>query len=101
MLRSGQVEAMQAVAISAEIRSGDFGDAAVVHDYRFERLGEVLVERAIWGAMAAPQPRGGVVVAGPGYVWFRSWMLSHNQVLERYVDPSRIHRSITERIRDA
>jgi predicted RNA-binding protein associated with RNAse of E/G family len=75
---------MQTVAISAEIRSGDFGDAAIVHGYRFERLGEVLVERAIWGAMAAPQPRGGVVVSGPGYVWFRFWMLSHNQVLERY-----------------
>ena len=75
---------MQTVVIPTEIRSGDFGDAVVVQDYRFERLGEVLVERVIWGALAAPQPRGDVAVAGPGYVWFRFWALSHNQVLERY-----------------
>ena len=75
---------MQTGVIPAEIRSGEFGDAAVVQDYRFERLGEVLVERVIWGMLAPPQRRGEVVVSGPGYVWFRFWVLSHNQVLERY-----------------
>ena len=74
---------MQTGGIPAEIRSGEFGDAAAIQDYRFERLGEVLVERVIWGMSAPPQRRDGVVVCGPGYVWFRFWVLSHNQVLER------------------
>jgi predicted RNA-binding protein associated with RNAse of E/G family len=75
---------MQTVVIAGEIRSGEFGDAEIVQGYRFERLGEVLVERVIWGVLAAPRRYGDVVVAGPGYVWFRFWALSHNQVLERY-----------------
>ena len=70
--------------IPAEIRSGEFGDAAVIQDYRFERLGEVLVERVIWGMSAPAQRRGEVVVSGPGYVWFRFWVLAYDQVLERY-----------------
>jgi len=74
---------MQTGGIPAEIRSGEFGDAAAIQDYRFERLGEILVERVIWGMSAPPQRRDGVVVCGPGYVWFRFWVLSHNQVLER------------------
>jgi len=75
---------MQTGVIQAEIRSGELGDAAAIQDYRFERLGEVLVERVIWGMSAPPQRRDGVVVSGPGYVWFRFWVLAHNQVLERY-----------------
>ena len=75
---------MQTGVIPAEIRSGDFGDAAVVQDYRFERLGEVLVERVIWGMLAPAQWRGAAVVSGPGHVWFRFWVLAHDQVLERY-----------------
>jgi len=75
---------MQTGVIQAEIRSGDFGHAAAIQDYRFERLGEVLVERVIWGVAASSQRRGDTVVSGPGYVWFRFWMLSHSQVSERY-----------------
>jgi predicted RNA-binding protein associated with RNAse of E/G family len=75
---------MQTGVIRAEIRSGEFGDATVIQDYRFERLGEVFVERVIWGISAPPQRRGEVVVSGPGYVWFRFWLLAHDQVLERY-----------------
>lgn len=75
---------MQTGVIPAEIRSGDLGDAAVVQDYRFERLGEVLVERVIWGMLAPAQWRDAAVVSGPGYVWFRFWALAHDQVLERY-----------------
>jgi len=84
VLRSRQVEAMQTGVIQAEIRSGDFGHAAAIQDYRFERLGEMLVERVIWGMTASSQRRGETVVSGPGYVWFRFWMLAHSQVIERY-----------------
>jgi predicted RNA-binding protein associated with RNAse of E/G family len=75
---------MQTRGIPGEIRSGEFGDATLIQDYRFERLGEVFVERVIWGMSAPAQRRGAVVVSGPGYVWFRFWVLSHDQVLERY-----------------
>jgi predicted RNA-binding protein associated with RNAse of E/G family len=75
---------MQTGDIPAEIRSGEFGDATAIQDYRFERLGEVLVERVIWRMSAPAQRRGQVVVSGPGYVWFRFWVLAHDQVLERY-----------------
>ena len=75
---------MQTGGIPAEIRSGDFGDAAVVRDYRFERLGGVLVERVVWGAMTAAKRRGQTVISGPGFVWFRFWVLTHHQVIERY-----------------
>jgi len=75
---------MQTGVIPAEIRSGELGDAAAIQDYRFERLGEVFVERVIWGVSAPAQWRGAAVVSGPGYVWFRFWVLAHNQVLERY-----------------
>jgi predicted RNA-binding protein associated with RNAse of E/G family len=75
---------MRAGIFPAEIVSGDFGDAEGVDDYRFERLGEILVERVIWGVSAAPLQRNDVLVAGPGYIWFRFWVLPHNQVLERY-----------------
>ena len=75
---------MQTSIIPIEIRSGEFGDGEVVQDYRCERLGEMLVERVIWGMSVPSQRRGETVVSGPGYFWFRFWLLSHNQVLERY-----------------
>jgi predicted RNA-binding protein associated with RNAse of E/G family len=82
------MDAMQTVANSTEIRSGAFDDALAIRDYRFERLGDVYVERVIWGSLVSPLRRAGVVVAGPGYVWFRFWMLSYSQVVERYYSVS-------------
>ncbi len=44
---------MQAGIVADEIPSGEFGDAAAIQDYRFECLGEMLVERVIWGRAAS------------------------------------------------
>ena len=54
-----------------QIRSGHFGDPAATYGYRFERLGEVFVERIIWAELPAPRRLAGVVVADTGYVWYR------------------------------
>jgi predicted RNA-binding protein associated with RNAse of E/G family len=70
-------------AIVSEIRSGDFGDPDAVQDYRSERLGEMLVERVIWGPQGHCE-RNGRVLAAPGYVWFRFWLPRYAQVVERY-----------------
>jgi predicted RNA-binding protein associated with RNAse of E/G family len=68
----------------AQIRSGHFGDPVATYGYRFERLGEVFVERIIWAELPAPRRLAGVVVADAGYVWFRYWLLPEGQVVERY-----------------
>ncbi len=72
----------------AKIRSGHFGDLAATYGYRFERLGEVFVERIIWAALPAPRRLAGVVVADTGYVWYRFWLLPEGQVVERYFTAS-------------
>jgi uncharacterized protein len=72
----------------AQIRSGHFGDSAATYGYRFERLGEVFVERIIWAGLPAPRRLAGVVVADTGYVWYRFWLLREGQVVERYFTSS-------------
>jgi predicted RNA-binding protein associated with RNAse of E/G family len=71
-----------------EIRSGELGRPAegpdAVRDYRFERVGEALIERLIWGALSAPRTLAGVVIADAGYAWFRFWLPQHAQVIDRY-----------------
>jgi predicted RNA-binding protein associated with RNAse of E/G family len=68
----------------AEIRSGVLGDPAARADYRAEWLGDVLIERVIWGAVAEPLRLAGTVIAGEGYVWFRFWLRLVGAVTERY-----------------
>jgi predicted RNA-binding protein associated with RNAse of E/G family len=72
----------------AQIRSGHFGDPAATYGYRFERLGEVFVERIIWAELHAPRCLAGLVVADTGYVWYRFWLLPEGQVVERYFTAS-------------
>jgi predicted RNA-binding protein associated with RNAse of E/G family len=69
-----------------EIRSGSFADPAVVSDYRAEAIGDVLVERVIWGEGASEQ-RYGRVLAAPGFIWFRFWLPRLEQIVERYYFP--------------
>ncbi len=68
----------------AQIRSGHLGDPAATYGYRFERLGDVAVERVIWAELPAPRHLAGVVVADTGYVWYRFWLFPESQVVERY-----------------
>ena len=69
-----------------EIISGDFGDPAMVRDYRAERLGDTLIERIVWGEMPAPRRLRGETVADAGFIWFRFWLSAHDQIVERYYD---------------
>jgi uncharacterized protein len=71
-----------------EIKSGEFGNLACVRDYRAERLGDVLVERVVWGEGAVRVQMGDTVLADPGYVWFRFWLPRFEQIVERYYSPS-------------
>jgi predicted RNA-binding protein associated with RNAse of E/G family len=68
----------------AEIRSGVLGDPAARTGYRAEWLGDVLIERVIWGAVAEPLRLAGTVTAAEGYLWFRFWLRHLGVVTERY-----------------
>ena len=82
--RSGQAIGV----LKTRIKSGEFGEVAAIRDYRAERLGDVYVERVIWGSAAAPRRLGEVVIADDGFVWFRFWLLREAQVVERYYQPT-------------
>ena len=69
-----------------QIKSGEFGDPAAVSDYRSEQLGDILVERIIWGEQPNPRGLAGDTVADSGYVWYRFWLPGEDQVVERYYD---------------
>ena len=73
------------------IRSGDWAEQPAVADYRFGLLGEMLVERVLWDEDTAPARVGRQVVAGPGYIWFRFWLLREQQVVEKYFDAQGRH----------
>jgi predicted RNA-binding protein associated with RNAse of E/G family len=69
------------------IRSGSFPDTEYVADYRFERLGDLFVERVVWRDDAPARRMGKAVIGGAGHLWFRFWLLAHDQVVERYFAP--------------
>lgn len=68
------------------IVSGEWASLPGVADYRWAMLGDILVERLIWGWQAEPQQLANLLVAQPGYVWFRFWLPRDDQVVERYYD---------------
>lgn len=53
-------------------------------DYRFERLSDLLVERAAWAETAPSRNIRETVVADAGYIWFRFWILREEAVVEKY-----------------
>jgi predicted RNA-binding protein associated with RNAse of E/G family len=67
-----------------EIRSGEFGDRAFGRDYRFERLGDLFVERIIWAGLPEPRSITQDITAHNGDIWYRFWLLAHDQVVEHY-----------------
>lgn len=81
--RSGQTGGV----LEMWIRSGEFEAATAIRDYRMERLGDVYVERVIWGP-SAPRRLGEAVIGGDGWVCFRFWLLREGQVVERYYKPT-------------
>jgi predicted RNA-binding protein associated with RNAse of E/G family len=74
-------------ASSRKIATGVLGDPGFVERYRMEPLGDVLVERIIWRELPAPRTLFGAVVAVSGAIWYRFWLPSHGQVVERYFLP--------------
>jgi predicted RNA-binding protein associated with RNAse of E/G family len=68
------------------ITSGQWQTSAHLHDYRTEWFSSMLVERATWMADAPVQRIGDMVVASPGYVWLRFWLLESDDVIEKYLD---------------
>lgn len=77
-------ECVEELAMTRQISTGVFGDPAVVESYRFETLGDVLVERVLWGELPSPRTLFGSVVAGSGAIWYRFWLPHYDQVVERY-----------------
>jgi predicted RNA-binding protein associated with RNAse of E/G family len=82
---TSQIETVGGVRVRM-IESGKFGDPSTVRDYRSELLGDVYIERIIWGDLSLQQQLPGDGIAGPGFIWFRFWLLSDDQVVERYYD---------------
>jgi len=70
------------------IVNGAWQSAAHMVDYRAEWFSEMLVERATWASTAPVRRIGEQVIAQPGYVWFRFWLLETELMVEKYFDPS-------------
>ncbi|MCX6046552.1 MAG: hypothetical protein NT075_15720 [Chloroflexi bacterium] len=68
------------------ITNGAWETVPYMTDYRAEWFSEMLVERATWAPMAPLQRIGEHVIAGPGYVWFRFWLLENEIMVEKYFD---------------
>jgi hypothetical protein len=75
--------------MATELVSGAWRDAAEMTDYRSERFTDMLVERATWTVDAPLQKIDETIVAGPDYIWFRFWLMGHQQVVDRYFSAER------------
>lgn len=73
------------------IESEEWRSHSHMVDYRAEWPGDMLVERTTWTA-SVPQQLihiqgfDPIVTADFGYVWFRFWLSTEEQVIERYFD---------------
>jgi hypothetical protein len=68
------------------IYSGQWQTLPEAHGYYAAMLGDILAERLVWGPQAPAIQLGKLTVAGPGYIWFRFWLLRDLQVVEKYFD---------------
>jgi predicted RNA-binding protein associated with RNAse of E/G family len=68
---------------------GEWRSAAYMTDYRSERFSDMLAERATWDAAAPVTHLDGSIIAAPGYIWFRFWLLERQQIVEKYFDAAR------------
>lgn len=67
-----------------EITPGQWRTVEYMTDYRIERLSDLLVERVTWNEDAPTKTIYDAVVAAPGYIWFRFWLLKTEHVVEKY-----------------
>ncbi len=68
------------------ITNGAWETVPYMIDYRAEWFSEMLVERATWSSTAPVRRLGEHVIAGPGYVWFRFWLMENELMVEKYFD---------------
>ena len=68
-----------------EITSDEWRSHPHLTDYRVERLSDMLVERATWGADVATELVE-TVIAKQDYIWFRFWLFEADQIVEKYFD---------------
>lgn len=71
------------------LTSGEWQHTPHLLDYRVEPLTNTVVERATWDADAPAYVIDGKLVANPGYIWLRFWLLEQAVVIEKYFDPQR------------
>jgi len=72
-----------------QINSGEWQNNPQLTDYRSQLLDKMFVERATWRSTAPLQRMNDTVVAGPGYVWVRFWLLEGEEPIEKYFDDKR------------
>lgn len=68
------------------IYSGQWQTLPAAHGYYAAMLGDIVAERLVWGRQAPTIQMGNLTIAGPGYIWFRFWLTSDLQVVEKYFD---------------
>lgn len=68
------------------ILTGEWQRAADLIDYRSEELSNIVVERSTWSESAPVHRIGEIVIAKPGYVWVRFWLLENEVLVEKYYD---------------
>lgn len=66
------------------ILNGEWQRAVELTDYRTETLTNVIVERATWSPATEERTLGDTVIARPGYVWLRFWLLDNETLVEKY-----------------
>jgi predicted RNA-binding protein associated with RNAse of E/G family len=71
------------------MNSGEWQTSPLLSDYRSQLLDKMYIERATWRSTAPTQRMGDTVVAGPGYIWVRFWLLEGEEPIEKYFDPDR------------
>ncbi len=72
--------------VSRNLVNGEWQGAPHLVGYRAEWLSNLMVERATWDSNAPAHLLGDQIIANPGYVWLRFWLLEESLVLEKYFD---------------
>lgn len=73
----------------SQIISGEWQANRHLTDYRSQLLDKMFVERATWARSAPMEQIGETVVAAPGYVWVRFWLLEGEEPVDKYFDAER------------
>ena len=72
-----------------QISSGEWQQNPHLTDYRSQLLDKMYVERARWRSAAPTHRLGDTVVAAPGYISVRFWLLDGEEPIEKYFDIER------------